>query len=349
VPPKDPPWWYGSQQSPVLPLLRPVGRLYGVVAEQRFRRTTPYRSRLPVICVGNFTAGGTGKTPLAIRIVEELKTRGQQPAFLTRGYGGRKSGPAWVAQDSDVAADVGDEALLLAAHAPTLISADRKAGARAIESEGRYSVIVMDDGLQNPGLAKNLTIAVIDGRRGFGNGEVIPAGPLRAPLDFQLGLVDAIVINGTPAEDRDPARGILERLRQEFPGPVIEARSRPKGNTEKLRGARVVAYAGIGHPERFFALLSELGAQLEATIAFPDHHAFSEADAERLMGIAATRGAGLVSTEKDLIRLRGADGLRLELYRQSRPLAIEVDLDTRESTRFAALIGAALKGSSAPP
>ncbi len=345
MPLKEPAWWYGPQPPLVMPLLRHLSRLYGSVAERRFRRVTPYRSRLPVICVGNFTAGGTGKTPLVIRIVDELKALGEHPTVLTRGYGGRTSGPKWVSGESDAAADVGDEALLLAAHAPTLISADRKAGARAIEATDHpCTVIVMDDGLQNPKLAKDLTMAVIDARRGIGNGEVIPAGPLRAPLQFQLGIVDAIVINGAPSADWPDGPVSAGRLKQDFPGPVLSAQPRPKGDVSWIGGgARVVAYAGIGNPERFFALLAELGADIAETIAFADHHAFSEADAGRLSDLARALDAQLITTEKDLVRLRGTSGRRRELYSQSRVLAIELGFHDREAVRLTALLSAALK------
>src|SRR6476661_643641 len=196
----EPSWWYAPAPGRLAMLLQPLGAIYGRVAEARYFRTTPYRSRLPVICIGNFTSGGTGKTPLAIHLCERLKAAGHEPAVLTRGYGGRLSGPYWVNAASDVARDVGDEALLLARAAPTLVARDRRAGAHAIEMGPHpVTVIVMDDGLQNPGLAKDLTIAVVDGGRGLGNGLTMPAGPLRAPLPFQLELTDAIVVNESSA------------------------------------------------------------------------------------------------------------------------------------------------------
>ena len=191
------------------------------------RAPTPYRSRLPVICVGNFTAGGTGKTPLAIHLCERLKAAGHEPVALTRGYGGRLSGPYWVNANTDVARDVGDEALLLAA--PRRRSSPATAGsARAPSRSGRIpcTVIVMDDGLQNPALAKDLTIAVVDGGRGLGNGLVMPAGPLRAPLEFQLELTDAIVVNESAAARRRPARDGMAAPSLRRPGAARERRSR---------------------------------------------------------------------------------------------------------------------------
>jgi tetraacyldisaccharide 4'-kinase len=182
----EPTWWYGGGGDFRQRALVPLGRLYGWIAERRYSRHRPYRSRLPVICVGNFTAGGTGKTPLAIAIARLLIARGERPVFLTRGYGGRTAGPAWVAASPGAARLYGDEPLLLCAVAPTLVARDRRAGVIAIEADRRQpTVIVMDDGLQNGAVAKDLSLALVDGKRGVGNGEVIPAGPLRAPLDFQ--------------------------------------------------------------------------------------------------------------------------------------------------------------------
>ncbi len=265
----EPSWWYAQAPSRLATLLQPLGAIYGRVATARYWRATPYRSRLPVICIGNFTAGGTGKTPLAIHLCEALKAAGHAPAALTRGYGGRLSGPYWVNATTDVARDVGDEALLLARAAPTLVARDRRLGARAIEiGPHPVTVIVMDDGLQNPALAKDLAIAVVDGGRGVGNGLVMPAGPLRAPLDFQLELTDVIVVNesaGSPAG----AGPVTDWLRHRFAGPVLRASVVPAEAADWLQGARVVAWAGIGAPQRFFATLRALGADVADAVALP--------------------------------------------------------------------------------
>lgn len=346
MPLDEPHWWYGSDGKGDLAarLLSPIGLLYGFLAEQRYRRHAPYRARVPVICVGNFTAGGTGKTPLSLLIAEHVQSRGSSPVFLTRGYAGRITAPAWVDRAAHSGRDVGDEALLLARMAPTMIARDRRAGALMIEDEGPPAcVIVMDDGLQNPSLKKDLAIAVVDGARGIGNGEVIPAGPLRAPLEFQLGLVDCIVVNEA-REDRGAGQNaVLDRLRRRFPGPVLAARVEPLGDAGWLQGAPVVAYAGIAHPERFFGLLERLGARLELRAAFADHHAFAEADAERLVRAARACGGVLVTTEKDLARLQGSSGRRGELSASSRALPIRLVLDDRDLGRLVALINAAIK------
>jgi tetraacyldisaccharide 4'-kinase len=340
----EPVWWYGQAPDMRARLLAPLGALYGWVAQSRYLRRQPYRSRFPVICVGNFTAGGTGKTPLAIAIARLLLQRGIVPVFLTRGFGGSDAGPAWVEEGLSAAHRFGDEPLLLARVAPTLVARDRAAGVRAIEASGRkVGAVIMDDGLQNPSLAKDLSIAVVDGGRGLGNGEVIPAGPLRAPFDFQLGLVDAIVVR--EPEDGVAAAGVHERMRRGFPGPVLAARVGPSGETAWLADRPLVAFAGIANPERFFALAERLGARLLERVSFPDHHVFSRADAERLLTLAKAKACDLVTTEKDCARLAGAAG---ELLRGARTLGIEMVFDERDLSRLMSLIDAATLNQTYP-
>lgn len=317
----EPVWWYRPGKAPAIArALRPVSILYGWAVARRFRRAEPYRSSLPVICIGNLTAGGTGKTPLAMHIGQILLDMGELPVFLTRGYGGRITGPHRVDR-SDTAREVGDEALLLANVAPTVVSRDRAVGARAIEDAASASVIVMDDGLQNPSLHKDLTIALVDARRGIGNGEVLPAGPLRAPLQLQLGLVDAIFLNRRPGHDDDTR---LDWLTAEFAGPILTAAPEPKDDVAWIRGARIVAFAGIGHPERFFSLLEELGGEVVATVPLPDHHAFTAKDAERILDLADLLEAIVITTEKDYVRLGDASGPLAKLKARSRTLGIRL-------------------------
>jgi tetraacyldisaccharide 4'-kinase len=340
----EPAWWYGSPGGVTELLMRPAGVVWGHLAQRRFARAAPYQSSKPVICVGNFTAGGTGKTPLALCVARELGRLGRKPAFLSRGYGGRLAGPQWVAVESDTADAVGDEPLLLARLAPTLIARDRAAGARAIEGRGPvHDVIVMDDGLQNPSLAKDLVLAVIDGRRGIGNGRVMPAGPLRAPLEFQLGLADAIVVNEPPGQSDGTVSATADWLRQRFPGPVLTAGVRPSGSTDWLAGTAVVAYAGIGAPQRFFDLIARLGADVRRTLAFADHYNYSDADAESLLALAEAHAALLVTTEKDLVRLPTAGAAVSRLRAASRPLPVELALEERDGSRLEALLNMALK------
>ena len=348
--PDEPSWWYGAGPSLAAVALAPIAALYGWAARRRIVRATPYRSRLPVICVGNLVAGGTGKTPLTLYLCDTLKARGLRPVVLTRGYGGSAAGPYWVAE-GDSAAAVGDEALLLARAAPTMVARDRAAGARAIEAAAvadtgvAANVIVMDDGLQNPQLAKDLTLAVVDGRRGLGNGRVIPAGPLRAPLGFQLGLVDALIVNTPPAGIRQAAGGhpVVVALRRHFAGPILQCAPVATGDMAWLKGQRVVAWAGIGGPERFFTMLSLLGAGMVAAKAFRDHERLTEADAGRLLDLAARADAILVSTAKDMARLAGAaDGRLAELAAATRVLPIALAFPEADAERLAGLIGRAI-------
>ena len=338
----EPSWWYREPPGTMAAsLLSPIGAVYGSVARVLYERGTPYRSRLPVICVGNFTAGGTGKTPLAIHICEHLKRAGHEPVALTRGYGGSLEGPYWVNAGTDQARDVGDEALLLARVAPTQLARNRQQGARAIETGPHpATVIVMDDGLQNPKLAKDLSIALVDGVRGIGNGMVIPAGPLRAPLDFQLELTDAVIVNEpTPgAGDRT-----AEWMRNHFNGPVLRATVVPIEDASWLKGLRVVAWAGIGSPQRFFAMLAHLGAEVIEAVAFRDHQSVQEADADRLLAQAEWHDATLITTEKDQARMRGATGVQARLAEASRVLPIGLKFEVADAVRLASLLDAALQ------
>lgn len=346
MPLDEPGWWYRPGRAPaVVCALRPVSAAYAWAVERRFRKTKPFRSSLPVICIGNLTVGGTGKTPFAIHVAETLARLGERPVLLTRGYGGRIRGPHWVDPERDTAADVGDEPLLLTRIAPTLVSRDRAAGARAIEAAGSATVIVMDDGLQNPSLVKDLTLALIDAHRGIGNGKVLPAGPLRARLAFQLAMLDAIVVNRPPGAARDANLDWLGS----FTGPILSAAPEPKGDLDWIKGARLVAYAGIANPQRFFALLQELGGDLVATVALADHHAFGAKDAKRILDLAASRDAIPVTTEKDWVRLRGGGGPLAELATRSRTLAIRAKLTEQDGARLQDLLSSALVRSRRRP
>ncbi len=345
MPAREPSWWYGEEDAWQTRLLALPARVYGWAAERRFRTTHPYRSKLPVVCVGNFTAGGTGKTPLSLLIADILVAAGEQPVFLTRGYGGRIRGPEFLNYDGARARDAGDEPLLLLRTAPVMIARDRRAGVMAIEAAERPTVIVMDDGLQNPAVEKDLTIALVDDRRGVGNGRVIPAGPLRAPLEFQLGLVDAVVVNRSPAaaDTEASSRATLETLKRGFPGPVLAARPEPSGDTEWLKEHPLVAYAGIANPQRFFNLVESLGGRIAATRTFTDHHAFREADASRLIDLARMHAAQLVTTEKDWVRIDTNGSARAALKETSRPLPIRLRFEEAELSRLTELVLTAAK------
>lgn len=303
-------------------MLRPIGAVYGAVAAQRLKRDG-YRSTLPVVCIGNFTVGGAGKTPMAIWVAEELKRLGRKPAFLSRGYGGTVAGPHLVDTGRDNPRSAGDEPLLLAKVAPTVISRNRTIGARLIETLDA-DVIVMDDGLQNPSLAKNLTIAVVDAGAGLGNGLVVPAGPLRAPLSAQFPLVHAIVVIGDDASQSVTLPG--------WAGQLCQFRLAALEDTSWLPGKPVVAFAGIGRPEKFFNTLRSLGADVVMARGYPDHHQYTDADVRLLAAEATRHSAKLVTTEKDHVRLQGTRALS-ELAQSARVLRIGLDMtdETREA------------------
>ena len=349
MPSREPDWWYGQEQTVIARMLRPLGALYGAASEYRIRRGTPHKSAVPVICIGNFTAGGTGKTPLTLLLAEMLLARGAEPVALSRGYGGRVREPHWVDPAHDQAGRVGDEPLLLARAMPTLVARDRHQGALAIAARATArTIILMDDGMQNSALAKDLVIAVVDGRRGFGNGWVIPAGPLRATLAFQMTLADAILVNGAPAANAS-GEPIFERLAREFPGPVLAATVAAQGDATWLAEKPLAAFAGIGAPERFFDLVESLGGRIAIRRAFPDHHVFTAADAEALLAAATATGARLVTTEKDLARLAGQPGVLGDLASQTTVLAITLALPSGDRTRLQSLLDAVVQSTNVKP
>ncbi len=260
-------------------------RIYGAFAASRLKREG-YRAGVPVICIGNPTLGGAGKTPTALAVARMLKAAGERPVFLSRGYGGRQRGPLLVAPDRDRAADVGDEPLLLARVAPTVVAHDRVEGAKAAQAAGA-TIIVMDDGFQNPSLAKDFSVLVIDGRRGLGNSKVFPAGPLRAPLDAQLARADAVVLVGAVGEDAAVAGAAAEARKL----PLLRAWLEPDREAiATLAGGRVLAFAGIGDPEKVFATLREAGIAVAATRSFADHHRYTPADARDALPAGRCRG-----------------------------------------------------------
>jgi len=296
---KAPAFWYDRSPNWVAKLLLPFGVLYGALTARRMARKGR-RAAVPVICIGNFTAGGAGKTPTAIALARALQQAGEAPVFLTRGYGGTARGVVAVVPGHHDAAAVGDEALLLAAIAPTVVAADRVAGAAAATAAGA-SVILMDDGLQNPALAKDFTLVVVDGGVGFGNGLCMPAGPLRAPVEAQVPFVDAVLAIGM-------GKGITEAvaaagLQQK---PAFRANlSVDEAIADRLAGSRVLAFAGIGRPEKFFETLMGLYVKIELPRPYPDHHPYSEADAAEILALAEASGLTPVTTEKDRVRLTG--------------------------------------------
>jgi tetraacyldisaccharide 4'-kinase len=316
-------WWH--KPGLCAALLAPVAALYGAAAAARMRR----RGRsagVPVLCVGNFTLGGVGKTPTAITIAGMLAEARERVFCLSRGYGGSDAGPRRVQAD-DHAAQVGDEALLLARVAPSIIARDRVAGAALAKAQGA-TVVVMDDGLQNGSIAKDFTLAVVDGRRGIGNGKVFPAGPLRAPLNVQWARTHALLVVG-----EDTGAAALASAARARGLPVLHGRLVPDTTAvTELKGRKVLAFAGIGDPEKFFASAREAGIELAEQRAFPDHHRFSAEEAASLIMDAEHDGLALLTTEKDRARMAG-DPLTEALATRVHVLPVTMVVDEMEELR----------------
>jgi tetraacyldisaccharide 4'-kinase len=320
-------WWRAGDWRSVL--LTPLAAAYGAVAARRMGRAGA-SAGVPVICIGNPTVGGAGKTPLALAVARMLTAAGETPVLLSRGYGGRLAGPIRVDPIRHRAREVGDEPLLLAGAAPTIVARDRVKGAAAAVAQ-RASVIVMDDGFQNPSLQKDFSVLVVDARRGLGNGKVFPAGPLRAPLKAQLDRADALVLVG-----RSPAEAPIAGEARKRGIPVLPARLQPDARVvAELARNRVLAFAGIGDPTKFFLTLAEAGIAVAARHAFADHHRYSAADARALCEAGERDGLVMVTTEKDLARLQG-DAEVAELAARARALPVTLVLD--DEAAFARLL-----------
>jgi tetraacyldisaccharide 4'-kinase len=317
-------WW--QEPATATALLSPVAAVYGAVAAARLRQNGE-RAGVPVLCVGNPTLGGSGKTPTALALAHLLIDAGERPFLLSRGYGGRLAGPVRVDPQHHRADDVGDEPLLLARCAQTAVARDRVAGARFACRAGA-SVIVLDDGFQNPSLAKDLSILVIDARRAIGNTLVFPAGPLRAPLTAQFDRAQALLTVGDgPAAAAVESAAALRGLALFRATVVPDAAS-----VAALKGSRALAFAGIGDPEKFFATLSGAGIDVAMRRGFPDHHCFTAADAASLLAEADRAGLALVTTEKDLVRLAHRRALA-GLAERSRALPVALKLDDEDRFR----------------
>ncbi len=285
-------WW--RPQGLLALSLAPFAMLYGFIAASRMKRDVG-RVGVPVLCIGNLVAGGAGKTPTAIALAKALQASGKMPVFLSRGYGGKLSGPVRVDAAIHSSIDVGDEALLLAKIAPTIIAQDRLAGARFAAQRG--DMIVMDDGFQNPSVHKDFSILVVDVGQGIGNGWCLPAGPLRAPLQTQWAKADLCLLIGDDPE-------AIDRFAAQVPIPVYRGRLVPAASqANALKGLNVFAFAGIGRPEKFFATLEDAGAVLCEKRFFPDHHRY---DADEITAIIAEAEAKFlipVTTAKDAVKI----------------------------------------------
>jgi tetraacyldisaccharide 4'-kinase len=308
-------------------LLAPVGAALDAAGRVRRALAHPYRAAVPVICVGNLVVGGAGKTPVVLALIEVLRQAGVSPHVVMRGYGGRVAGPAQVDPAIHNADAVGDEALLAAAQAPTWVARDRAAGVRAAAAGA--GAVLLDDGFQNPSVVKDLSLLVVDAAYGFGNGRLLPAGPLRERIEAGLARADAIVLL-----DGDPIPNALAGATC----PILRATLAPvKG--ERFAGKRVVAFAGIGRPEKLFATLRRLGADLVAERAFPDHHRFSDGEIAALHAAAERERALLVTTAKDAARLRPDVRTGIAI--------LEIRIDWRDEPALNALLARVLQASGA--
>ena len=317
------PVFWGKPPGFLAHVLSPVGVAYDTAGRLRRVMSRPQRPPVPVVCIGNLVAGGTGKTPVALALSDWFTERGVQLHVVIRGYGGRLRGPVRVDPNRHDAMAVGDEALLLTARAPCWVARDRAAGICAAVAAGA-GAILLDDGFQNPTVLKTLGLLVVDSGYGFGNGRVIPAGPLRENLRRGLARADAVVMIAAEGE-----ASRTEALRLGCRAPVLNAVLAPV-NGEGLAGKRLLPFAGIGRPEKFFATLQALGADIVGTRAFPDHHPFRIAELEGLGRDAKRLGARLVTTAKDIVRVPPARRPDIEV--------LKVEIRWLEPTALARLL-----------
>jgi tetraacyldisaccharide 4'-kinase len=318
---RDPNFWW-RRPSVAAALLAPIAAGYGAIAAARMRKNGA-RAGVPVLCVGNFTLGGAGKTPTAIALARMLTDAGESVFCLSRGYGGNIAGVKLVDPHSHTAAQVGDEALLLARAAPTIVARNRVAGAKLARAKGA-SVVIMDDGLQNGSIAKDFALAVVDARRGVGNARVFPAGPLRAPLAAQLATAHALLVVGD-----GNAASALEGFARSRGRPVLHGRLVPDAAAvTALKQRQVFAFAGIGDPEKFFATAEAAGIAIAARRSFPDHHDYTAEEAAALVMEAEHQGLPLLTTEKDHARMSGNPALTAL---QARAMVLPVTLVVEEA------------------
>jgi tetraacyldisaccharide 4'-kinase len=311
-----PPFWW-KKPGPLAWLLSPFAGIWGWGAARRMVQPPRASVNVPVLCIGNFIAGGAGKTPTALAMAHAARKRGLTPGFLSRGHGGHLTVPTIVEPQHHHASATGDEPLLLAREALTVVSIDRPAGADLLASKG-CDFIIMDDGFQNPNLHKDFSLVVVDAKRGIGNGWTIPSGPMRAPLRQQLALAGAVlVIGNAPGADRV----IRETARRGKP--FYLARTLVS-DRKQWRGVLCIAYAGIADPSKFFDSLVSAGASLLSIRPFPDHHVYSEEEARDILDYAKATKAVPVTTAKDIVRMRGGKPAVAELAQRSRVLEISL-------------------------
>ena len=289
------PKFWDKKESKLGKILSPLGRLYAWTVARRLAHHKPYQAKMPVICVGNLSVGGTGKTPVCLALTKLLQEHGQNPWFLNHGYHATQQS-VLVDKKRHSALDVGDEALLLAEASPTIVDSARARGAQLAEKMGA-PFLIMDDGFQNPSLVKTFSFIVVDGKKGFGNERVLPSGPLREPILMGLKRADAVILIG------QDEWGVQHYLKQnEVDLPVLTGRFVPeKSDLEKLKGKNVCAFAGLGNPQKFFDMLLSEGVQLVQKQSFPDHYFYTRFDIEDLKKKAGS--AILATTSKDWVKI----------------------------------------------
>jgi len=309
-----PPFWWQEADWRAY-ALSPLSTLYGMIARHRLMNARREKVDLPVLCVGNLTVGGAGKTPVAIALAEQAKRMNLKPGFLSRGHGGSLSEPRLVDVDRDSARQVGDEPLLLAEHAPVAVTPNRAAGARILAGEG-CDFAIMDDGFQSARIHIDFALLVVDTRRGVGNGHIIPGGPMRAPLIDQLRFADAVLKMGEGS-----AADMVIRRAARAGKPIFEATIRPRSRVE---GKRLLAFAGIGNPEKFYDSIVEAGGIVGRTKSFGDHHAYSDDELQEMVAAADSNGLELITTAKDAVRLRAGSKIAKRVLERAQVLEIDI-------------------------
>ena len=332
---KTPSFWYRSKDSAPSwqeRFLTPISAIYEFCYTIDQNIHSQHRANIPVFCIGNITAGGTGKTPTALAFMETVKKHGlaKSPHFLIRGYGGAEDGPLLADPKTQTAWDIGDEALILAQHAPTIVSGDRAAGVQLAEELGA-DMVVMDDGLQNPGIYKDLRFVVINGEMGFGNQKLMPAGPLRQPLQKGFETADGFILIGKDE------RGIVKTLPSNKP--LLKASLKPGENFTAGKDQKYLAFAGLGYPQKFFNFLTNtLELNVAETISYSDHHPYEDKDLQQLHEKAQKLGVRLITTEKDFLRLPKIDGINV--------LTVPIEMHWDDENALVELLNKSLKERS---
>lgn len=314
-----PPFWWGKPDWRAWALY-PASAIYGAIAARGLKQGRRQKVDLPVLCIGNFTVGGAGKTPVAIAFAKELLSRNRKPGFLSRGYGGSLTGSHLVDPEHDSARLTGDEPLLLARHAPVVVSASRAPGAQMLAAEG-CDFVIMDDGFQSARLHYDYALLVVDAVRGLGNGHIIPGGPVRAPIVDQLRYASAVLKLGE-GNGADHAIRMAARAAR----PVFQAMAGPVSKNG-IKGRRLLAFSGIGDPQKFFDTAAAAGGEIVQTRSFPDHHLYSDDELGELLALADDQGLELVTTAKDAVRLRHGTSRAGELLQKLHVLEIDIQFE----------------------